>query len=78
MFNEAALARAKMFDVRHFILGLGNCDEKLFLYYHYVKGESTERCSELLGLSRRSAFRLKRKALGLAYAALCEKKTCDS
>ena len=63
--GEVPLARARMFEVRHFIMGLKNCDEKLLLYYHYVKGESVERCSELLGISRSSAFRLRRKALCL-------------
>ena len=67
MLHEAPLAKAKMFGVRHFILDLPNGDHKLFLYYHYVKCESVERCAELLGISRRSAFRLKSKALALAY-----------
>ncbi len=67
ILNEAPLARAKMFGVRHFILDLPNSDEKLFLYYHYIKGESTERCAELLGISRRSAFRMRNRALELAY-----------
>ena len=70
MLDEAPLARAKMFGVRHFILSLENSDEKLFLYYHYIKNESVERCGELLGISRRSAFRLKSKALALAYYGL--------
>ena len=35
--GEAPLARARMYEVRHFINSLENCDEKLFLYYHYVK-----------------------------------------
>lgn len=70
ILNEVPLARAKMFEVRHFILELENSDEKLFLYYHYVKGESVERCSELLGISRRSGFRLKNKALSLAFFRL--------
>lgn len=64
--GELPLARAKMFEIRHFIMGLDNCDEKLLLYYHYIKGEPVERCGELLGISRSSAFRLKRKALFLA------------
>ena len=70
MLNEAPLARSKMFYVRHFILDLPNSDEKLFLYYHYVKGETTEKCGELLGISRRSAFRLKNRALSVAYERL--------
>ena len=67
LLHEAPLAKAKMFGVRHFIIDLPNGDEKLLLYYHYVKGESVERCAELLGISRRSAFRLKNRALSLAY-----------
>ncbi len=66
---ETPLARAKMFDVRHFVLSLPNGDEKLFLYFHYIKGESVVRCAELLGISERAAFRMKNRALALAYSA---------
>ena len=64
---EFSVARAKMFEVRHFILGMKNGDEKLFLYYHYVHCNSVERCAELLGISRASGFRLKKKAHASAY-----------
>ncbi len=67
--GESSLARARMIEVRHFIMELGNCDEKLLLYYHYIRGESVERCAELLGISRASGFRLKKRALALAIAA---------
>ena len=63
--NELFLARAKMFDVRHIIMDMPNGDEKLLLYFHYIKGESVERCGELLGVSRASAFRLKKRAVEL-------------
>lgn len=63
---EAPLARARMFEVRHFIMSMKNSDEKLLLYYHYVRGESVERCAELLGISRSSGFRLKKRALASA------------
>ncbi len=72
MLNEVPLARAKMFEVRHFILELENSDEKLFLYYHYVKCESVARCAELLGISRRTGFRLKDRALALAYQKMTQ------
>ena len=78
MLKEAPLARAKMFEVRHFILGLPNSDEKLLLYYHYIKGDSVERCAELLGISRRNCFRLKQKALALAYDELITKYNSES
>ena len=63
--NESE-ARMKMFAIRRFVLSLGNCNEKLFLFYHYIHGESVERCAELIKISRRSAFRLKKRALAFA------------
>ena len=64
---EFTLARAKMFEIRHFILDLPNGDEKLLLYYHFVRGETVERCGELVGVSRSSAFRMKKRGLAIAF-----------
>lgn len=64
--SDTTLAHARMFEVRHFIMTMPNSNEKLFLYYHYVRGESVERCAELIGISRSSGFRLKKRALALA------------
>ena len=61
--GELTLVRAKMYEVRHFIMNMENRDEKLLLYYHYIRGESVEKCAELLGISRSSGFRLKKRAL---------------
>ena len=61
--GELTLVRAKMYEVRHFIMNMENRDEKLMLYYHYIRGESVETCAELLGISRSSGFRLKKRAL---------------
>ena len=58
----------RMFDVRRFVLSLDSCNEKLFLFYYYIHGESAGRVAELMKISRRSAFRLKRRAL--EYAAV--------
>lgn len=66
---DIPMARARMFEVRHFILELENSDEKLFLYYRYVKGETMDRCAELLGISRRTVYRLGDRALKLAYVS---------
>lgn len=63
--DELYLARAKMFEIRHAIMELPNCDEKLMLYFHYIKGETIEKCAEMLGLSRSSAFRMRKRALEL-------------
>lgn len=62
---EEAIARTELFRVRQFIMSLNDSDEKLFLYNHYVRGESVEACAELLGICRSSGFRLKRRALAL-------------
>lgn len=70
--GESSLAHARMFEIRQFIMSMQNSNEKLFLYYHYVRGDSVDRCAELIGISRSSAFRLKKRALALAaekYAA---------
>ena len=72
--GEIPLARARMYEIRHFINSLKNCDEKLFLYYHYIKGEKVERCSELFGISRSSAFRMKNRALTMAVMAFRKKE----
>ena len=62
--DDLPLARARMFAIRHDLMRMENSDEKLLLYYHYIRGESVERCAELLGVSRSSAFRMKKRALG--------------
>ncbi len=72
--NELIGARMEMYKIRHFIMDLPNGEEKLLLYFHYVKGESVERCSELIGVSRRSAFRLRNKAMALAYGELVRRR----
>ena len=71
--GEVPLARARMYEVRHFIMSLCNCDKKLFLYYRYVKSETVEHCAEMLGISRASGFRMRKRALLWAYKALYEK-----
>ena len=64
--SETSRIKAKMFSLRRFVLSLGGCNEKLFLFYHYIHGESVGRVAELMGISRRSAFRLKKRALEFA------------
>lgn len=76
---EFAVARAKMFEVRHFIMGMRNGNEKMLLYYHYVHCDTVEKCAELMGISRASAFRLKKKALAAAYLhSVAEKKPLNA
>ncbi len=60
------LIKAAMMRVREFVFSLPDCREKMFLYYRYLKGHSVEACAEIMALSRRTAFRLAKKALVLA------------
>ena len=73
LISEVAFARPRMYEVRNFIMSLDNSDEKLLLYYHFVKGEPIEKCAELLGISRSSGFRLKNRALDMAARVAIEK-----
>ena len=66
-YGERSDISVKMFEIRRFVLSLGAKNEKLFLFYHYIHGESVGKVAELMGISRRSAFRLKKRAL--EYAA---------
>jgi len=75
--SETRLARPRMYDVRHFIMSLPNSDEKLLLYYHYVRGQSIEACAELLGISRSSGFRKKKIALELAAEKYVKERVCN-
>ena len=60
--NEA-FWKARLYQVEHLIASLRNGREKFILYYHYIKGESIERSADLLGISRRTGYRMHRKGL---------------
>ena len=74
---ESALSRARMYRVRQFVMTMDNSIEKLFLYFHYIKGESVEKCSELLGVSRCTAYRIKKRALDIATLKAIFSKEID-
>lgn len=77
-YGDEALLKAKMYDIRRFILNMDDGCEKALLLYHYIKGYSVEKCSELMGIGRTSAFRLKRKALTTAAKILAAKNNKSS
>ncbi len=60
--DEAAM-RAQMYAIRSAILEVEDSRERLFLYHYYIKGHTLETCAKILGISRRSIFRLKAKAI---------------
>ncbi len=59
-------------EVRSFVESLPNRPVKMLLYYHYIRNLTVERTAEELDISRRAAFRLKKKALAFAAARLIE------
>lgn len=61
-FDEASM-RAQMFAIRSAILEVEDSRERLFLYHYYIKGNTLEICAKILGISRRSVYRLKVKAI---------------
>ena len=72
--GDEVMLKAKMYDIRRFIVGMDDGNEKTLLFYHYIKGFSVEKCSEMMGIGRTSAFRLKKKALLAAAKIMIEKK----
>ncbi len=68
--GDANYWQNQMQEVRAFIDSLPNRSCKMLLYYHYIQGLTVERASEELDISRRNAFRLKKRAMGFAAARL--------
>lgn len=60
---DEACIRAQMYSIRTAILEVEDSRERLFLYHYYIKGHTLETCAKILGISRRSIFRLKNKAI---------------
>lgn len=61
----------RMSVIEDLITLLNPSDEYTLLHLHYIKGLSTKKCAECMGISRSTAFRLLKKA----HIALCEKLT---
>ena len=75
--NEACW-RSRMAAVCALVGSMRNGREKLVLYYHYIRGESIERCADLLGFSRRTAYRVhQRGLLQISFLYQRKKKEID-
>ena len=61
--SDECFWRARMLAVRKFVMSVDVACYKQILFYHYIKGETVEGCAELMEISRRSAFRIKKRAL---------------
>ncbi len=68
-----ALWRMRMFEIQALVDSMKNCREKIILYYHYIRGESIEHAADMLGVSRRTGYRLHQKGL-LIISFLYQKK----
>ncbi len=64
--------RMRLYEVEAVLDSMRNGRDKLILYYRYVRGMSVERAASLLGVSRRTGYRL--HARGLSRVALLLKK----
>ncbi len=69
-----ALWRARMTEIGELIGCMKNSREKLMLHYHYVRGESIEFAADMLGVSRRTAYRVHRRALLMAAELFKKRK----
>ena len=66
----------RMFEIKSLINDMHNGREKMVLYYHYVRGESVECAARLIGISRRTAYRMHEK--GLAMVVLARRKKAEA
>lgn len=60
---DAGAVKADLFEIRRSIMSMPPSPERLLLIQHYINGNTFEVCAELLGISRRSVFRLRKRAL---------------
>ncbi|MBR2382078.1 MAG: sigma-70 family RNA polymerase sigma factor [Clostridia bacterium] len=60
--DEAAL-EAEMYSLRALVLSISDPSERMLLYHYYIKGQTLEMCGKILGISDRSVYRLKSRAL---------------
>ena len=61
--GSEALWKLRMRQIHTLISNMKNGREKLILYYRYVRGESIESASNLIGISRRTAYRMHQRGL---------------
>ena len=61
--GDEALWRAKMIEIRRFIMNLSADKKRLVLYYHFIRNQPVEKCAEYLGVSRATVFRIYNSAL---------------
>lgn len=63
---DGIILRAKMGEIERFVRSLPVCREQTMLFNHYIRGHSVEFCGEMMYLSRRTAYRVIKKAIEMA------------
>lgn len=53
----------KLVSIRATVLAVAEPDQKIFLFQHYIRGVTIEACAEIMDISVRTAYRLKKRAL---------------
>ncbi len=69
--DEAAI-QAQMYALRALVLSMDDVQCRALLYNYYIKGHTLEECAEIIGISIRSVYRLKNRAL-LDFSKLMQK-----
>ena len=62
--EEKEIYEARMHVIESLIQLLAPSDEYTLLYLHYIKGIGVEKCAECMYVSRRTAFRILKRAYG--------------
>lgn len=60
--DETAI-KAQMYSLRALILSIEDVRCRMLLYHYYIKGYTLKQCERVLGISKRSVYRLKIRAL---------------
>ncbi len=68
--GDEAYWRVRMYEVESLLSGMKNGRERMLLYYRYVRGLSVERAANLIGVSRRTGYRIHERGLALAAILL--------
>ena len=63
---DSIILKAKMNEIERFIRSLPVCREQTLLYNHYVRGHSIDFCGEMMYVSRRTAYRIAKRAIEIA------------
>ncbi len=71
--GDEAYWQMQMYEVESLLGEMKNGREKLVLHYRYLRGMSVERAAVLLGVSRRTGYRLHERGLSMV-SRLLEKR----